>query len=397
MLPQLSHVFAAFDKLSTNQEETTLLHREIAVTSIVASRYSNKSWKMNCIARATKALKVIERSDLDAELAYRESSLLRMAGKFEISEKRLKEFEQAKAVSEDTPLKIATRRHNAQCADIIISFAENLIYQERFQDAIAELKRWEPLQPSAPSTLESIALRARNITLGKVLRYQGQFKYALEMFTAVLNKSLSDDFFEGSGWYRVLLSNLADLNCELGKPEKGEDLLQKELEPMYKNGTQNIATGRRLQLSLVEIFIQSARHDSAKELLSQLERQYCQENYSDLSTYIYLFQVYIGMARIFHYQSKWDEALRYWRLALASTHDLTLAEDRNIVLVQISIAYILHRKGDISQSHSILNQLEYNKYSECRIYWIAGFNSLWHDYIKRSLDNECNCKQLYFI
>ena len=392
MLPQLAHIFAAFDKLSARQGESSLIHREVAVTSIVASRFSDKQWKTNCMARANKALKVTERGNLDALLVYRESSLLRMAGEIEKSQSRLKEFEQIKTSSEDGTINISTARYNAQRADLIISFSENLICQRKFQDAIGELRRWEPMRPLAPSTLESIALRARDITLSKVLRYLGQFEDALQLSEAALDRSLSDDFFEGSGWYRVMLSNLADLYCELGQLEKGEMLLQKELEPMLMNGTQNIATGRRLRISLVEIFIQSAKFDKGKDILLQLERQYREENYADVTAHTYLFQVYIGMARIHHHQSSLREALRYWHLASTSTHDSTTAKGWTLGLVQLSIAYILHQTGDLAQSHTFLSQARHNFCSESRIYWIAGFNSHWHDYIKQRMNDECKCE-----
>ena len=367
------------------------MHREVAATSIVASRFSNRPWKLECIARATKALEATDDHELSAILACRESSLLRMSGDVEKSERRLKQFEQAQALTEDDTTKITTARGNAQRAELIVSFAENLISQQKFQDAIALLKRWEPMHPPAPSTLEGIVLRARDITLGKVLRYQGHFNDALELFEAALNKSLTDDFFEGSGWYRVMLSNLAELYCELGQPEKGEKLLQKELEPMIRNQTHDIATGRRLRLSLAVTFIQMAKFETGKTILLQLEDLYHQDCFAAFTTKIYLFQVYVGMAQIHHCQSNWNEALKYWRLALTSAHDLASVKSWDIGLLQISIAYILHQNGESSQSHTLMVQAKRNLQSESRKYWIAGFNSTWYDYIERSMNNECNC------
>ena len=329
-MPQLAHVLAAYDKLEKRDGELSVLHREVAVTSIVASRFSDKAWKVECIARATKALKATDDSETNAMLAYRESSLLRMSGDIEISKRRLKQCEQLQALSRDNTPKVTTAKYNAQRSDLIISFAENLICQHEFKDAIELLKQWEPMHPPAPSTLEGIALRARNITLGKVLRYQGHFNDALKLFEAALEGSLSDNFFEGSGWYRVMLSNLAELYCELGQPEKGEKLLQKELEPMIRNQTQNIATGRRLRLSLAETFIQMDRFETGKSLLLQLENLYHQEGYAAFTAKIYLFQVYIGMARIHHRQSNWNDALKYWRLALTSADDPTSAKPWDI-------------------------------------------------------------------
>lgn len=393
-MSQLAHVFTAFDKLAETREDLPILYREVAATSIAASRFSSRLWKIECIARATKALETTDDQELSTTLACRESSLFRMSGNIEKSESRLKQFEHVQALFENDATTVATARSNTQRAELIVSFGENLIYQQKFEEAIALLKRWEPIYPAAPSTLEGIALRARDITLGKVLRFQGHFNEALILFEAALDRSLCDDIFEGSGWYRVMLSNLAELYCELDQPEKGEKLLQTELEPMIRNQTHDIATGRRLRLSLAQTFIQMARFETGKIVLMELENFYDEDYSAAFTTRICLFQVYIGMARIHHRQSNWDEALKYWRLAQTSAHDLTSVKRWDIGLVQLSIAYILHRNGNVSQSHTLKIQAEYDLQSDSRRYWIAGFNSFWYGYIKRSINDECNCTLL---
>lgn len=107
-----------------------------------------------------------------------------------------------------------------------------------------------------PSTLERVTARARDITLGNSLRYQGHFQAATKLLEKVLEESRTDNCFDGTGWYRVPLSSIADLHCELGRPCDAEKLLQQELEPMIQRGTQDIATGRRLRVSLAGAFFQ---------------------------------------------------------------------------------------------------------------------------------------------
>jgi hypothetical protein len=74
----------------------------------------------------------------------------------------------------------------------------------------------------------------------KILRYQGLLREALELLGGVLQDSLLDDYFEGTGWYGVLLSGVADLYCGLGQPVDAEKPLQRELNPMRGNGRKTL-------------------------------------------------------------------------------------------------------------------------------------------------------------
>jgi hypothetical protein len=125
------------------------------------------------------------------------------------------------------------RRYNAQRGELVISFAENLIREGKHVEAKAELTEGSPLD-IAPSPLEKITSRARDITLGKILRLQGLFHEALAQLDGVLQGCLLDEYFEGTGWYWVLLSEVADLRCELGQPLEAEKLLIQELTPMRR-------------------------------------------------------------------------------------------------------------------------------------------------------------------
>jgi lipopolysaccharide biosynthesis regulator YciM len=118
--------------------------------------------------------------------------------------------------------------------------------------------------------MERIVLRGRNITLGKILRFQGHFQEALDTLKAVLQESKIDSFYDCTGWRRVLLSNIGDLYCELRRPADAQFLLEPELKQMIDSGSQNISSGRRLQLTLAESFIRSGMYEKAEEVLSNL-------------------------------------------------------------------------------------------------------------------------------
>lgn len=59
-----------------------------------------------------------------------------------------------------------------------------------------------------------------------------------------------DNFDQGTGWRRVLLSNLGDLYCELQRPADAQSLLEPEFKQMIDSRSQNISSRRRIQIEL---------------------------------------------------------------------------------------------------------------------------------------------------
>lgn len=393
-LSQLAHILAEYDKISMGHQGPTPFRHELAATLLAASRFSDPSWKIEAIDRAKQLLKDDPDLYMNAWLTSRESAVLRMSGKQDESDKVLQNFVQSNVLPEPDRVSEVTPRYNAQRGDLTISFAENLIRQWKLEEARNELNEWSPLDPTASSALERITLRARDIILGKALRYQGHFKEALALLKKVLDESQVDDFFEGSGWYCVLLSGVADLYCELGQPQEAEKLLQPELKSMIEKGTQDIATGRRLRVSLAETFLERNLFDLAEEILLRLKDFYEAVERPDHTTNISFFRVWVGLARVCHWQARWDEAVSYWRQALVGAAHLRMNDGFNAGLVRYSLAHILHIAGDIDQSHIMLAEAKQNLASERRVFWIAGFNSRWHDEIIQRMDKECggNCQ-----
>lgn len=74
---------------------------------------------------------------------------------------------------------------------------------------------------------------------------------------------------------------MADLRCELGQPLEAEKLLLHELTLMREKGTQDIATGRRLRISLAETYLERNMFAQAEELLLELQRAFSSSNEPD--------------------------------------------------------------------------------------------------------------------
>ncbi|GAM33879.1 hypothetical protein TCE0_013r01096 [Talaromyces pinophilus] len=383
ILPHLSRVLSEYDAMCIDHGDPSSFRHELASTLLAASRFSSAQWKVEAISRTKKLLEDDHDPFLNALLAYRESSIMRMSGMAEQSETSLQEFLRDTTLPdrEDSEL---TPRFNAQRGDLIISFSENLIRKGRLLDAKAELMEWRPL--GIPhSTLENITLRARDITLGKVLRYQGLFKEALVLLERVLQESFLDDYFEGTGWYRVLLSGVADLYCELGHPVDAEKLLLPELAPMREKGTQDISTGRRLQMSLAETYLQRNMYDEAESILEDLRRAFSSSSGPDHTAQINNFHIWVSLARASHKQSHWEEALSRWTCALSTLEKIKMDRGFNAGLVRCSIAHVLLMTGHQVQGNEILQEAKMNMASESRVFWLCSFNSHWHDFIVESL------------
>ncbi|TPX20904.1 hypothetical protein DIZ76_016801 [Coccidioides immitis] len=379
IFPHLSRVLSEYDSMALEDGEPTFFRHELAACLLAASRFSNAKWKVEAITRTKKLLEGDDDPFLNAWLAYRESSVMRMSGMSEESDRALHSFlrDIAMPLAEDSKL---TQRFNAQRGDLIISFSENLIYQGKLAEAKAELIEWKSLGTEI-STLEKITLRACNITLGKILRLQGEFKEALEQLDSVLQNSFFDDFFEGTGWYRVLLSEVADLRCELGQHVEAEKLLVQELAPMREKGTQYIATGRRLQMSLAETYLQRNMYAEAETLLYDLKRVYLSSEEPDFNVKFNKFRVWASLARVSHRQSHWEDALTRWKHALSALESLKMDKGFNAGLVQASIAHTLMETGHEMDGAHMLQKAKANMASESRVFWIPLFNSRWHDFI----------------
>lgn len=352
---------------------------ELASTLLAASRFSNAKWKTEAISRAKKLLEDDKDPYMNAWLAYRESAIARMFGKEAESEDALQRFLQFSTTLGQEEFELDPR-FNAQRGDLIISFSENLIRQGKLLEAKKELIEWKPLGGSQ-STLEGITLRARDITLGKVLRYQGLFEEARTLLEGVLQNSVLDDYFEGTGWYRVLLSNVADLYCELGLPANSEKLIMQELSPMKERGTQDIATGRRLQMSLAETYLQRHMYAKAESLLLDLQRAFMSSDGPEYTSDVNTFRIWILLARISHAQSCWDECLARWKHALSVLERLNLDRGFNSGLVRCSIADVLFMTGHRTEAAEMFRKARADMTSEPRIFWIPLFNSQWHDFI----------------
>lgn len=143
---------------------------------------------------------------------------------------------------------------------------------------------------------------------------------------------------------------------------------------------QNSPTGRRLQVSLAETYLQRSMYAEAASLLTDLQRELSSSGFPDYKAHVNSFHIWVSLARISHRKSEWVEAISCWRHALRVLDRIKLNAGFNAGLVRCSIAHALMMTGEVG-SKDLLQEGRANIASEPRVFWIPLFNSQWHDLI----------------
>ena len=380
-MPHVERVLKVVEEVQHTRAFTRAVRNEFVSMLLASSRFSSMSWKRKAVSRAKQLFSSDTEGYLHAWSAYRESSLLRMLGKRTESNETLENFIHATAVPDSGSEIQIDARWNAQQGDLVISYAQNLIQDLDLVTAKKELYAWNPLDPSTPSARERIALRGRNTTLGKILRYEGNFEEALQFLEDLLQESEADDFYEGTGWRRVMLSEVSDLYCELKRHSDATVLLEPELRKMTNRGVENIGGGRRIQLALVESFIGREMWAPAESRLLSLKAVFEGMPDPDVTYRKAVFRIWASLARIAHYNGQWDRSLSRWEQAFKALEMQGWENSYNAGLVRYSQSYTLWKLDRAEEGRSIAILGKANLETERRLRWVVGLNSYWHEYI----------------
>ena len=387
LLPHIDRILKEFDLMITKNESCPVqIRRCLAEMLVSASRFSITSWKLGSIKRAKSLLDLNAHDYLRVAITYRESSLARMMGDKKGANEILQQL-----VQTSVPLGNLTSnpRYNAHRADLVISYAQNLIQESNLATAREELCKWLPLNQALPSTMERSALKNRNITLGKILRYEGRFAEALTYFEEQLrNFNVEDDTQEPIGWHHLLLSNIADLYTELDRPADAKAVLEPEIMQMVSKNWSESGSSKRLQLSFIEAFLRGNEYEEAIKWLLPLKTHYVGIGQPDALVKRGLFRVWATLARIAHFRNFWQDALFNWRKALEVLESLGEAQHFSGGQVKCAIAYSLHKLENIEAGRDILKEAKLNLASQERFFYLVGFDSYWHDNILQ-LVKEC--------
>nr|KMM72098.1 hypothetical protein CPAG_08397 [Coccidioides posadasii RMSCC 3488] len=364
------------------------LKRAVTVLLLSAAKFRFNPWKNECIRRTKDLLKDEHDCYLKAWATFTESKILRMQGKTTDSYKAIEDHIHNTVLPGPDEDLTTDVRYNATKGDLVVSFAATLIKDGDLLRAKAELTRWRPLNPHAPSTMERLVLQHRDVMLGRILRNQGRFVEALSYLEKLLQNLSAEDYLVSTGWQMILVTNVTDLYSEVGRPQDAEAVLDKVLKIGQTQGWYNIGTGRRLRLALIESFIRRGLFTQAEEKLKELIPIIEAIREPDINQSTEHFRVWAGLARISHLQGQWNEALDRWNQALALVERSGWTQGFNHGIVLYSIAQVLARVGDVTGCQTSLSKAEKSLAVEERKYWIVGLGSYWYDYIVTALGSE---------
>ena len=389
-MPHVERILKVSEELQHTPAFIGAARTEFVSMLLASSRFSKMSWKRKAITKAKQLLASESKGYLHAWTAYRESALLRMEAKQDESNQTLETFIQAIATPDIGSEIRIDPRWNARKGELIISYAQNLIEGRNLITAKKELYAWTPLNPSTPSTLERIVLRGRNTTVGKILRYEGHFQEALKLLEDLLQDSEADSYYEGTGWRRVTLSEVSDLYCELKRPSDAAARLELELDQMTHKERENIGSGRRLQLALVETFIARAMWAEAESHSLTLLAIFEGMPDPDVTARKAIFRLWACLARIAHYNGQWDKSVSHWEQAFQALKTQGWENSYDAGLVRYSQSYTLWKLSRAEEGRAIAILGKENLGNERRLRWIVGWNSYWHDYIADLVDKTYN-------
>ena len=386
-VPHVHRILNEYNILEKQGPVPASVRSELCSTLITASNFSDPPWKYEVMDR----IKSLITGDFDcyiqARAAERESSLLRQVGDKMGSIETLERFIHSTVFAGHGREMDADARWNAYRGDLVVSYAESLIQTSELARARSELREWEPIVPEFPSTIEWLVLRTRNISLGRIFRFEGRFAEALVQFKAVLEDSQDDGLYKESSWYPIIISHIADMHCELGQPDSAIEVAEPALTHLTQRGWQVISYGRRLQLAFIEALILIGSYTRAERYLYGLIPLYetmIKPNVPDRTAH---FRAWACLARISHMNRRWDEALERWREAATRLEQFRKGESFLGGIVWCSIAHCLAEMGKKDESDEVLGRVR-PWVAKGREFWDLGFGTYWYEFVMSALGEE---------
>lgn len=379
-MPHARRIFNESRLLLETTPESLSRQSDMVSLYLRTSRFGTTTWKMEATRQAKKLLQGLSDPYLSMLVASRESSILRMNGEIAESEEVLEEsMSRYMRLDRSQDFLSKNPRYNAQVGKLLQSRAENLIAVDSLEQAQHELLKWSQVNNASPSWMEKTVQVSIKITLGRLSKIQGQFEKALAQFNPTLEWIVAKDIDAG-GWRRVLLANIGEVYCELGKPADAQTLLIAEIDCMKLTRCQNTSSGLRLQLVLAESYLRDGSHDWSKEVAHNVRSVLESSKEHNSITRRFYLRTWTILARIAHAREYWEEALGAWRQSLEILNLMQASSGPNAAIVEFSIAYALSKRGLVHESADTEALARAHLRAEkARRYHFTGFDSYWRD------------------
>lgn len=370
-LRQLQHTLEYFTELDAKRILSPHLRIQVAETLLAASVFSDRSWMFKALDFAKRIIAAEPEDYLRIWAIRREKTLSRSV---------------PNAIHNRCDLLVGQapmdERSNAQLGRLVLSNAQDLIESNDFPGALSELAKFDPLK-EVPSALEEIVAHERDVAKAKVFRLQGEFAKARELF----KKLLRDDQKLYKGTNRNLMAYLADTNCELGDPTEAE-----RITVMMLDDSQDYNKDRRLRISLAEAHLCQGSFRAAEDICQKLKGSYESILEPDKVARMGYLRVLTILARIYHFESRWDDALSQWKNAMEAAKKCEWEEGFVEWVILYSISDIKIKLGELAESRQYFTRARilFEK-AGCQ-HWFSTLGTEWIAWVGNSISSSGGCR-----
>ncbi|KPM38851.1 hypothetical protein AK830_g7692 [Neonectria ditissima] len=311
---------------------------------------------------------------LHASMALYESIIYRLSGNLDKSDAKIHSF----LSQTHQPL---THYDNALRGRLHISHIENKIHRYD-NDVASHMYGWEGLHPL--STFEIEVTRRLQGTAARFFQSIGDFPTAQASLEQHLWLNSTTPIRPNT---RVLIvSKLAEINCEQLNWAKAVEVLQPELESRAEDEKKG-RPFRRLLLALLEANIGQGNLDATGPILGKLAEIEPPE-LDDINDQVLHMRRLIAAARTVHDRLEFAAALQMWKFALQMMEQLSIFRSRHrwtAVVIHLSIAHAQLSLGDEEGgAQSWATAVDMSRSERCE-YVIPGLATVWLQKIVSSI------------
>jgi tetratricopeptide (TPR) repeat protein len=234
-----------------------------------------------------------------------------------------------------------------------VSLVEQSLRRNQIPQAKALLLEWEPPNESSSKLMRNAAFRWK-FAMAKALRFEGNFSKARTLF-----QQLSDEATDQASFHGIqcrVVSNLADLYCELGNAEAAVDLLRPRIEEYTERGHEYFA--QLLIISLAEALIQKGGLREAEVYLLQAASFYDgtfkPNNIAQMA----------HMRALAKISTIRKEAFLRWTQAKDAITKHEWGQGFTLGMIKFSVAYVSANTGPQDSSKKLMQAARDNLYQE---------------------------------
>lgn len=211
----------------------------------------------------------------------------------------------------------------------------------------------------------------------------GEFAKAREQFKRLLRED--QKLYKGTN--RNLIAYLADTHCELGDPAEAE-----RITVLMLDDSQDYNKDRRLRISLAEAHLCQGSFRAAEDICQKLKGSYESITEPGKVARMGYLRVSTILARIYHFESRWDDALSQWRNALEAAEKCEWEEGFVEWVILYSISDVKIKLGELTESKQYFTRASILFEKAGRQHWFSVLGTKWIAWVGDSISSSGGCR-----